>query len=82
MGGQKNGQTNKPLFWITGNIGPNLIFLPPIFLPIIIFLHRYTVIFENRSCVRRFSDSEFAQFVRICFCGGEQCGHDNAAFGV
>ena len=32
--GAKNGQTVKPLFWITGNIGPNLIFLPPIFLPV------------------------------------------------
>ena len=36
----------------------------------------------NRSNLRRFSDREFAQFVSTCFSGGEECGHNSAAFSV
>jgi len=43
---------------------------------------RYIIIVRNRSCLRRFSGCEFAQFFRICFFGSEQCGQHSAVFGV
>jgi hypothetical protein len=40
------------------------------------------LILRNRSYLRRFSDCESAEFVRICFSGSERCGDHGAAFEV
>gem|GEM_PF-1245499 len=42
----------------------------------------YMITVRKRSYLRRFSDCEFAQFVRICCSANERCGHHSAAFEV